>query len=93
MRTPYPIQSAQVELKVDECKPLLLGGGGGGTRGPTRVLFLPLRRRRQGLTFAHFRAQLGDLRDTSLTIELNLSTFGTRPRVNLGHMVDKVGSK
>jgi hypothetical protein len=29
---------------------------------------------RQGLTLAHFRAQLEDLRDTSLKLELNLST-------------------
>jgi hypothetical protein len=28
--------------------------------------------------------------DTSLTVELNLSTFETHPRVNLGHMGDKV---
>jgi len=45
---------------------------------------------RQGLTFAHFRAQLEDLRNTSLTSELNMSTFGTHPRVNMGHMEDKV---
>jgi hypothetical protein len=45
---------------------------------------------RQGLTYVHFRAQLEDLRDTSLTFELNLSTFGTRLRINLGHMGDKV---
>jgi len=44
----------------------------------------------QGLTLAHFRAQLEDLRDTSLTLELNLSTCGTHPRVNLGCMGDKV---
>jgi len=42
------------------------------------------RGRRQGLTLAHFTAQLEDLRDTSLTLELNLSTFGTHPRVNFG---------
>jgi len=38
----------------------------------------------QGLTLAHFRAQLEDLRDASLTSMLNLSTFGTHPRVRLG---------
>jgi len=43
----------------------------------------------QGLTLAHFRAQLEDLRDTSLTLELNLSTFGTHPPANLGHMGTK----
>jgi hypothetical protein len=32
--------------------------------------------RGQGLTLAHFTAQLEDLRDTSLTLELNGSTFG-----------------
>jgi hypothetical protein len=46
----------------------------------------------QGLTLAHFRAQLEDLRDTSLTSELNLSTFGTHPWVNLGHIGDKGSS-
>ena len=46
----------------------------------------------QGLTLAHFRAQLEDLRDTSLTPELNLSTFGRHQRVNLGYMGDKVSS-
>jgi hypothetical protein len=45
---------------------------------------------RQGLTHAHFRVQLEDLRDTSLTFELNLSTFGTHPRVRLGFMRDNV---
>ena len=44
----------------------------------------------QELTLAHFRAQLEHLRDTSLTSELNLSTFGTHPQVNLGHMGDKL---
>jgi hypothetical protein len=27
-----------------------------------------------------------DLRDTSLTLELKLNTFGTHSRINLGHM-------
>jgi hypothetical protein len=44
----------------------------------------------QGLTLVHFRAQLEDLRDTSLTLELNLSTFGKHPRVSMGYMGDKV---
>jgi len=44
----------------------------------------------KGLTLAHFRAQLEDLRDTSLTLELNLSTFGTHLLVNLGNMGDNV---
>jgi hypothetical protein len=39
---------------------------------------------RQGLTLTHFKAQLEHLLDTSLTLQLNLSTFGTHPRVNLG---------
>jgi hypothetical protein len=38
----------------------------------------------QGLALAHFRAQLEDLRDTLLTLELNVSTFGTHPRVIWG---------
>ena len=42
------------------------------------------------LTLAHFTAQLEDLRDTSLTFELTLSTVGTHPRVNLGYMGDTV---
>ena len=44
----------------------------------------------QGLTLAHFRAQLEDLRDTSLASGLNFSTFGPYPRVNLGNMGDAV---
>ena len=44
----------------------------------------------QGLTLVHFSAQLEALRDTSLTLELNLSTFETHPRVNLAYMGDKV---
>ena len=43
----------------------------------------------QGLTLARFTAQLEDLRDTSLTSELNLSTFEPHPMVNLGCMVPK----
>jgi hypothetical protein len=46
----------------------------------------------QGLTLAHFRAQLEDLRDTSLTLELNLSTSGTHPTVMLGCTGDNVSS-
>ena len=64
---------------MDECKPLPVGRGPDGAQRPLRH-----HPRRQGLTIAHFRAQLEDLRDTSLTLELNLSTFGTHPRVNLG---------
>jgi hypothetical protein len=45
---------------------------------------------RQGLTLFHFRAQLEDLRDTSLKLQINPSTFGTHPRVDLNHMGDKV---
>jgi len=37
----------------------------------------PIMALRQGLTLAHFRAQLEDLRDTPLTLELKLSIFGT----------------
>jgi len=28
--------------------------------------------------------------NTSLTLELNVSTLGTHPRINLGHVGDKV---
>jgi len=38
----------------------------------------------QGLTLAHFRAQLEDLRDTSLAFSLNFSTLGTHLRVKWG---------
>jgi len=41
-------------------------------------------------TLAHFSAQLEALRDTSLTLELNLSTFGPHPRVTVGYMWDTV---
>jgi hypothetical protein len=43
----------------------------------------------QGLTLVHFSAQLEDLRDTSLTLALNLSTSTTHPRINLGNVGDK----
>jgi hypothetical protein len=43
----------------------------------------------QGLTLAHFKAQLEDLWDTLLTLELNLSTFRTPPTVTLGYVGDK----
>ena len=39
--------------------------------------------------WSHFRAQLEDLRDTLLTLELHLITFGTHPRVHLGYTGDK----
>jgi hypothetical protein len=45
---------------------------------------------RQGLTLVPFRAQLEDHLATSLTLELNLSTFGTHPRVELGYVGDRV---
>jgi len=44
----------------------------------------------QGLTLAHFRSQLEDLRDSSLTADFNLSTFRTHPWVSLGYMGDMV---
>jgi hypothetical protein len=55
-RTPYPIQSAQVEPKVDECKPLFKGPVEfrAVSKGPSD---------RQGLTLAHFSVQLEDLRN------------------------------
>ena len=68
---------------MDECKALKPGGPG----------VVPHQRAaagRQGLTLAHFRAQLEDVRDTSLTLELNLSTFGTHPRVHSNHVGNKV---
>jgi len=44
----------------------------------------------QGLTLVHYSAQLEDLRNTSLTVELNLRTPWTHPRVKLDDMGDKV---
>jgi len=44
----------------------------------------------QGLTLAHYRAQLEDLWHPSFTLEFNLTTFGTHRRVTLGYMGDKV---
>jgi len=43
-----------------------------------------------GPTFVHFSAQLEDLRDTSLTSELNLSTFGTHRRAEFVCVGNKV---
>ena len=56
----------------------------------SRVVHPPGSTSKQGLTLAHFKAQLEDLRDTSLTLELNLSTFGPHPRVKLAYMGDEV---
>jgi hypothetical protein len=50
-------------------------------RAQTAVLVNPSATFIQGLTLAHCRAQLEDLQDTSLTLKLNLSTFGTHPQV------------
>jgi hypothetical protein len=47
---------------------------------------------KQGLTLAHFRAQLEDLRDTTLPVELTLSTFRPHPRVDWGYTEDRVSS-
>ena len=38
------------------------------------------------------QSSLEDLRDTSLTLELNLSTLREHPRVRLAHMGDNVSS-
>jgi hypothetical protein len=43
----------------------------------------------RGLHSLTSEIQLEDLRDTSLTLELNLSTFTTHPQVNLGLMGDE----
>ena len=45
-----------------------------------KLITMGMRPLDQGLTLAHFRAQLENLRDKSLTLELNLSTFGKHPR-------------
>jgi len=54
------------------------------------LVLLPSDTADQGLTLAHLRAQLEDFRDTTLTLELNLSTFGTHPRVGFGSMGHKL---
>jgi hypothetical protein len=79
---------------VDGCKPMLMGVvEAGGVRslyaglGPAMMGIVPYGGK--GLTLAHFRAQLEVLRDTSLTLELNLRSFGTHPRFNLDYMGDK----
>ena len=68
---------------MDECKPL-----NGGVVYLDK--YLNPAGKWQGLTLAHFKAHLEHLRDTSLTLQLNLSTLGTHPRLNLGHMGDEV---
>jgi len=85
-----PQKAPKLSQKVDECKPL--------TCGSTRTWWWKRLGRsrfrpttpRQGLTLAHFTAQFEDLRGTSITFELNVSTFGTHPRVSwvyMGHYV------
>ena len=44
----------------------------------------------RGLHLLTSGLNLRNFRNTSLTLELNLSTFGTHPRVNLGYMGDTV---
>jgi hypothetical protein len=44
---------------------------------------------RRGLHSPTSELNLKDLQDTSLAVQLNLSTFGTHPRINLGHAGDK----
>jgi len=55
---------------------------GGIQAGRCQILPAPSTTRvsNQGLTLAHFRAELQDPRDTLLTSQLNLSTVGTHPR-------------
>ena len=77
-----------VRTMVRRWRRTLLSGATCGRRTCTRTWSATSRPRppcRQGLTLAAFNAQLEDLWDTSLTLELNLSTFGTHP-----HMGDKV---
>jgi hypothetical protein len=66
-----------------------VGGSGAGVAVGTHWNSVDIGR---GLHSLNFRAQLEDLRDTSLTLELNLSTFGPHSRVTLGYMADKVTS-
>jgi hypothetical protein len=75
------------------------GGAGAGARiGGSAASASTATVKRQGLTLAHFTAELEDLRDTSLPfIELNLSTFGTHLRLVFGscggHSKLKLGGK
>jgi len=79
---------------VDECKPLLYGIKLSSKKYQStvalRITVIGEAHLRQGLTLAHFKAQLEDLRDTSLTLELKLSTFGTHPRLTWGYAGDTV---
>ena len=94
---------------MDECKPLPTTSTASRRFSSTAAAALPpptVCAVQQRLTLAHFRAQIENLRDTLLTLELNLitfgphpqvnllnlSTFGPHPRVNLGYMVDTVSS-
>jgi hypothetical protein len=71
-----------------ECRPRLGTSAAAATRRRRRIVVAIAAE--QGLTLAHFRAQLEYLLDASLTLELNLSTFGTHPRVTLGYMGTRV---
>ena len=44
----------------------------------------------RGLHSLTSQLNLRTFRNTSLTLELNLSTFGIRPRVNLGYIGDTI---
>jgi hypothetical protein len=67
------------------------GGGGGGGGGDGGEWSAPVRPREgQGLTLTHFRAQLEDLRGTSLKLKLDLNTSGPHPHVNFGYIGNKV---
>ena len=59
--------------------PLLLGSITGGREIPKAGAYTP-----------PLSAQLEDLLDTKLTLEFNLSTIGTYPRVTLRSLGDKV---
>jgi len=83
---------------VDECKPLVLGLSIGvcllvclfATLFKSYTKPPVLKSSRHGLTLAHCNVQLEDLRDTSLTLELHLSSFGPYSRFNSGYKEDKV---
>jgi len=63
---------------VSECKPLAIGDAGDSSPMFDLTIIAAMKYPVAGAyTRPLFRAQLENLRDTSLTLELNLSTFGT----------------
>jgi hypothetical protein len=80
-----PWQASRVTAKAARRCSLAWTRARAGARAALPVAGSRVEAANQGLTLAHFRAQLEDLRDTSLTLQLNLSTFRPHPRVISGY--------